>query len=186
MTLIDIFLLAIALAVDAFVVSFSYGLVICKQRMTSALKLAFSVGFGQFIMPILGWYGARSIYSFIEQVDHWIAFFVFLTLGTKVIADSSQNRDYQEKNKNSLSFKVLLIIGVATSIDAFVSGSMLYFIKTPICLPSVIIGLTAFIGSLIGFNLCCVFKKFKTCWLEQISGVILILLGCKILYEHIG
>lgn len=186
MNLMDIFLLALALAVDAFAVSFSYGLIICQKRSVAALKLAFAVGFGQFVMPLLGWYGARSVYNLIEQVDHWIAFFVFLTLGLKVIVDSFRNCDCQEKLSKSLSLKILFMVGVATSIDAFVSGSMLYFVKAPVCSSAVIIGLTAFVCSLVGFNLCRIFKKLKTCYLEQAAGVILILLGCKILYEHLS
>lgn len=186
MNLTDIFLLALALAVDAFAVSFSYGLIIRQNRRAAALKLASAVGLGQFTMPLLGWYGARSVYSLIEQIDHWIAFFVFLTLGLKVIVDSLKNCDCQEKLNKSLSLKILFMIGVGTSIDAFVSGSMLYFVKAPVCSSAVIIGLTAFAASLVGFNLCRIFKKLKTCYLEQAAGIILILLGCKILYEHLN
>ena len=126
MTIIDILLLALALAVDAFVVSFSYGLIIKQKRNKAAFKLASATGLGQFVMPILGWYGAQSIYQLIAQVDHWIAFFVFLTLGLKVIVDALKECDCKQKLDKNLSFKVLLMIGVATSIDAFVSGSMLY------------------------------------------------------------
>ncbi len=86
--MIDVFLLALALSVDAFVVAFSYGLVIRKKKGASALKIATATGLGQWIMPILGWYGARSVYKQIEAIDHWIAFFVFCALGIKVIADS--------------------------------------------------------------------------------------------------
>ncbi len=186
MNFLDIFLLALALAVDAFVVSLSYGLVIRRKRRLAALKLALTVGLGQFLMPILGWYGAKSVYRLIEQVDHWIAFFVFLVLGLKVIADSLQEGDCSEKLQKSLPFKVLFLIGLATSIDAFVSGSMLYFVKTPIFSAALIIGLTAFVAALLAFNLCVLFKKLKTALLEQAAGVILILLGCKILHEHLS
>ena len=80
MNFIDVFLLALALSVDAFVVAFSYGLIIKKGKGKSALKIAAAAGTGQFVMPVLGWYGARSIYDQIAAVDHWIAFFVFLML----------------------------------------------------------------------------------------------------------
>ncbi|MBQ8660741.1 MAG: manganese efflux pump [Alphaproteobacteria bacterium] len=186
MNLADIFLLALALAVDAFVVSFSYGLIIRQKRRTAALKVAGATAFGQFVMPILGWYGARGVYRLIEQVDHWIAFFVFLTLGLKVIVDSLRGCDYKEKLSKNLSFRVLLVVGLATSIDASVSGSMLYFVKAPVFSSALIIGATTFVCSLAGFNLCRFFKKLKTCYLEQAAGVILILLGCKVLYEHLS
>lgn len=186
MNLTDIFLLALALAVDAFVVSFSYGLIIKTKRRAAALKLAAATGLGQFVMPVLGWYGARSVYNLIERIDHWIAFFVFLTLGLKVIVDSLQGCDCREKLNKTLSLKVLLMIGVATSIDAFVSGSMLYFVKAPVFSSALIIGITAFVGALTGFNLCRIFKNLQTRCLELAAGVILILLGCKVLYEHLS
>ena len=77
MNLIEIWFLALALSVDAFVVSFSYGLIINKNRNLTSVKIALSTALGQFFMPIFGWYGASSIYKQIEAVDHWIAFFVF-------------------------------------------------------------------------------------------------------------
>ena len=186
MNFIEVFVLALALSVDAFIVSFSYGLVIKKKKGKSALKLATATGLGQWLMPILGWFGARSIYHQIEQVDHWIAFFVFLMLGLKVISDSLRKGDCEEKIAKVLSLKILLLIGVATSIDAFVSGSMLYFMKQPVWSSALIIGAVTFINSCLGFNFCRLFKNFPKRILEISSGVILIALGCKVLYEHIG
>ena len=186
MSWLDIWFLALALSVDAFVVAFSYGLVIKKKKGRSALKIAFATGAGQFIMPVLGWFGARTIYHQIEQVDHWIAFFVFLMLGMKVITDSLKSCECQNKLDKTLSLKVLFLIGLATSIDAFVSGSMLYFVKAPIWSSATVIGLTTFACACIGFNFCRIFKKFPTKWLEISSGIILIGLGCKILFEHLS
>lgn len=186
MNFIEVFFLALALSVDAFVVSFSYGLIIKKKKGKSALKLAAATGLGQFVMPVLGWYGARSVYRQIEQIDHWIAFFVFLMLGLKVISDALKECDCKEKLSKTLSFKILFMIGVATSIDAFVSGSMLYFMKAPVWSSAFIIGLVTFINSCIGFNFCRMFKKVPTRWLEIASGIILIGLGCKVLYEHLS
>lgn len=186
MSLLDIWFLALALSVDAFAVAFSYGLVIKKKKGKSALKIASAAGLGQFIMPVLGWYGARGIYHQIEQIDHWIAFFVFLMLGLKVISDSFRNCDCKNKLDKTLPFRVLFLIGVATSIDAFVSGSMLYFVKAPVWLSASVIGATTFVCSCLGFNFCRLFKKFPTRWLEIASGLILIALGAKILYEHLS
>lgn len=185
MNYIDILLLALALSVDAFIVSFSYGLIIKKGKGKSALKLATATGLGQFIMPILGWYGARSIYKHIEMMDHWIAFFVFLVLGLKIISDAFRECDCPNKLAKVLTFKILLFIGLATSIDALVSGSMLYFMKAPVWEAATIIGIITFINSALGFNFCRMFKKFPTKYMEVISGLILIALGCKVLYEHL-
>lgn len=187
MNFVSILMLAFALAVDAFVVSFSYGLIIKKGKGKSALKLATATGFGQFVMPIFGWFGAKSIYHQIEAVDHWIAFFVFLTLGIKVIHDSLQSCECKDSKFNKkLSLKELFLIGIATSVDAFVSGSMLYFMKIEIWGAASIVGLTTFCCSILGFNLCRILKRFSPKPLEIISGLILILLGCKVLYEHLG
>ena len=183
---LDVFMLALALSVDAFIVSFSYGLIIKKKKGKSALKLATSTSLGQFLMPIMGWYGAKSIYKHIEALDHWIAFFVFLVLGIKVISDALKDCECKPKLDKTLSLKVLFFIGVATSIDAFVSGSMLYFMKTPIWSSALIIGIVTFVNACLGFNFCRIFKNFSTRRMEIISGIILILLGCKVLYEHLS
>ncbi len=183
--MVDVFLLALALSVDAFVVAFSYGLVIKKKKGISALKIALATGVGQFIMPVLGWYGARSIYKQIEAIDHWIAFFVFCALGIKVIADSLREDNGGNKLQPQLGIKILLMIGVATSIDAFVSGSMLYFMQEAILPAALLIGGTTFVCSCIGFNLSRLLRKMPTRYLEISSGIILIGLGCKVLYEHL-
>lgn len=186
MTLAEVWFLALALSVDAFVVAFSYGLIIKKNKGISALKLALATGGGQFVMPVLGWYGAGTIYSMVEAVDHWIAFFVFLALGLKIISDSFKSGEAREKLDKSLPLKVLLLIGVGTSIDAFVSGSMLYLVGAPIWSSAALIGLTTFTCTLIGFNFCRLFKNLATRWLEVVSGLILIGLGCKVLVEHLS
>ncbi len=185
MNFIDVFFLALALSVDAFVVSFSYGLIIKKGKGKAALKLATATGLGQFIMPVLGWYGARSIYAHIEAIDHWIAFFVFLVLGIKIISEAFKGGDCQPQLSKILSLKLLFVIGVATSIDAFVSGSMLYFMKAPVWSASAMIGIITFINSALGFNFCRIFKRFPIKYLEVSSGLILICLGFKVLYEHL-
>lgn len=186
MNFVDVFLLALALSVDAFVVSFSYGLIIKKKKGKTAIQLGLSTGLGQFIMPIIGWYGARSIYKEIEQLDHWIAFFVFLMLGIKVIADALKGCDCREKLSKKLTFKILFMIGLATSIDALVSGSMLFFMKAPVWSAAACIGFITFAMAILGFNFCRMFKKVPTKYLEVASGLILIGLGCKVLWEHLS
>lgn len=187
MTLFDIFLLGLALSVDAFVVSFSYGLVLKPHKIGNGIKLGFSTGFFQFLMPVLGWYGARSVNKYIESIDHWLAFFVFLALGIKIIGDALENSEKTpSKLEKNLTLRVLMMIGIATSIDALVTGATIYFMHTPIMLSAVIIGLTTFICALAGYELCCVFKRFSTKYLEFAAGVILIALGCKVLFEHLS
>lgn len=187
MTLFDIFLLGLALSVDAFVVSFSYGLVLKPHQMANGIKLGLMTGFFQFLMPVLGWYGARSVNRYIESIDHWLAFFVFLALGIKVITDALEgNEEHPQELGKRLTFRTLLMIGIATSIDALVTGATIYFMHTPIWLSAVIIGFTTFTCALIGYELCCFFKRFSTKYLEITAGIILIALGCKVLFEHLS
>ena len=190
MNLFDIFLLALALSLDAFILSFSYGLVLRphKHKLENGLKLGVSTGFFQFVMPLIGWDAAKSVNQYIEFLDHWIAFFVFLALGINVIStalEKGQN-DKPQHLENKLSFKVLLMIGIATSIDALVTGATIFFMKTPIMFSSIIIGITTFCCAFIGYGLCRIFKNISTKYMEFVAGVILIALGCKVLFEHLS
>lgn len=184
MTFIDVFLLALALSVDAAVVSFSYGLITKQNRLKTAFLLSLFTGVGQFIMPIIGWYATSSVSQYIEHYDHWISFLVFLYLGLNVINEALKE-DGDVKPKQELSLKILLMIGIATSIDACAAGVTLYFIKTPIVFAAFIIGIITCINAFAGFYSCCLFKKFSTKYIEIFSGLILILLGFKVLYEHL-
>ena len=188
MTFFDIFFLSIALSADAFIVSFSYGLVLKPHLWKNGFKLGVATGFFQFLMPILGWYGAKSVNHYIESIDHWLAFFVFLTLGIKIIMDAYENDEHNTStplNKN-LTWRVLFVIGVATSIDALVAGATIYFMQIPIWRSSVLIGLTTFTFAVLGYGLCGIFKRFPTKYLEIAAGIILITLGCKVLFEHLS
>lgn len=186
MTFLSIFLLALALSVDAFIVSFSYGLVLKKNRAENAFKLGLSTGLGQFLMPIIGWYGADAVHGYIESIDHWISFFVFLALGLKIIADALDDEKELEQLAKSLTFNVLLMIGIATSIDALVTGITIYFMDCPIWFAASAIGFTTFICAIIGYNLNSCFKRIPTKYMEITAGIILIGLGFKVLYEHLS
>lgn len=187
MTLFDIFLLGLALSVDAFIVSFSYGLVLKPHRMSNGLKLGAATGFFQFLMPVIGWYGARSINRYIESIDHWLAFFVFLALGVKIINDALyEEAEEKQPLQKKLTLQALFMIGIATSIDALVTGATIYFMQTPIWLSAVIIGCTTFACAAFGYGLCRVLKRFSTKYLEVAAGIILIALGCKVLFEYLS
>lgn len=183
----EVFLLAIALSIDAFIVSFSCGLVVKKDRKKNGYKMAAANGFAQFAMPVLGWYGTNTISDYVKAFDHWIVFFVFLALGIKFIKDALENKDANcdISTKKHITFKVLLIAAFATSIDAFVAGVSLYFIPVSIWSAGLMIGIVTFINSLIGFRMNKMFKKIPTKYIEVTAGVILITLGSKVLIEHL-
>lgn len=186
MNFYDILFLALALSVDAFAVSFSYGLVIKKSLLKNSIRLGLATGLGQFIMPIIGWLGTKSIHYYIERYDHWIAFLVFLALGLNIIYNATRDDDKKEKLSKKLTFKLLFMIGIATSIDACVAGVTIYFMKTPILLTAGVIGVVSFINSVIGFRISSSFKKLPTKYMEIGAGIVLILLGLKILFEHLS
>lgn len=182
----DVFLLAVALSIDAFIVSFSCGLVVKKNKKKNGYKMAAANGFAQFAMPVLGWYGTNTIGDYVGAFDHWIVFFVFLILGLKFIKDAMENKEAScNLPVKHITFKVLLIASFATSIDAFVAGVSLYFISVSIWLAAILIGVVTFINSLIGFRMNKLFKKIPTKYIEAAAGVILITLGTKILIEHL-
>lgn len=157
----DILILAIALSIDACVVSFSNGLIFTQNKRLNSLMLAASVGFFQFLMPIIGYFLAQSVNKYVEPYDHWIVFGIFVLLGAKFIKDSF-NEEKEEKLNCYLCFKYILLVSIATSIDALGAGVSLAFSGTKILFPAIVIGIVTFINSLLGFWGGYLFKKFPT------------------------
>lgn len=177
MSSFEIIFLAIALAMDACVVSFSQGLIFEHQRVRNSLILAFFVGFFQFIMPLIGGFFTKTVYSYIVPIAPWLVFAIFVALGVKFIKDALANEDKTEVQKCNLCFKYLILIAIATSIDALAAGVSLTLSKTPLLYSSLIIGFVTFIFSLSGFWGGNLFKKFPAKNLEIAGGLILIFLG---------
>lgn len=183
MNTLDILILAIALSIDACVVSFSNGLVFTQNKRINSLMLAFAVGFFQFLMPVVGFFAAQTVSKYVEPYDHWIVFTIFVLLGVKFIKDAFKE-EKEEKIDCYMCFKYILLVAVATSIDALGAGVTIAFTKTQIWFPAIIIGVVTFTNSLLGFWSGHLFKKFPTKYLEISGGLILILLAFKILFEN--
>ncbi len=193
MPVTELIFLAFALSVDAFVVAFSYGLIIHKHRLSNGLKIALATGLGQFIMPILGFLLTGVIHGYIAAWDHWLGFAVFCFLGVNVILESRRsNEETQEiSGITTLSLFILLTIGVATSIDAMVAGVSIYLssacggaVIPTVITPAAIIGITTFLCTLVGFFCGKKLHRFPTSYLELGAGLTLIGLGVKMLIEH--
>lgn len=184
--MLGVVFLAFALSVDAFAVAFSYGLIFKKKNLRDGILLGTATGIGQFVFPLIGWLATGSVHRYIEAVDHWIAFFVFLILGMNVIFSACRGEKDDFGLTAKLSFKKLCVISVATSIDACVSGISLYFMPVGILTACLIIGGICFLCTLCGFYAGSCLKKLPTCYLQILAGMILIFLGCKILYEHLS
>lgn len=187
MSALDIIILAIALSIDACVVSFSNGLIFTQNKRINSFILACSVGFFQFLMPIIGYYLANSVSKYVESYAPWIVFGIFCILGIKFIKDAFKEEENEKGQKLHcyFCFSYILLVSVATSIDALGAGVSLAFSGTRILLPAIIIGVITFINSLFGFWAGYLFKKFPTRNLEISGGLILILLAFKTLFENI-
>ena len=176
MTGLEIFFLAIALSVDASVVSFTYGLQFNKNRLKNALLLATFTGLFQGVMPALSYYLTSFIKSYIAPYATLIIFIIFIFLGVKFIIDAFK----EEKTKPCcIGLSCLLLIGIATSIDAFSAGISLLLYGNKIIKPVLLIIFVTFINSILSFWLGGKLKKLPTKGLEIFAGMVLILLAIK-------
>lgn len=175
MNLIEIIALAVAMGIDCMVVSFSQGLVLNSNRVKSSLALALTMGLCQGIMPCFGYLGTHALIDFIEPFSHLLVFAIFMALGLKFIYEA-----FQEKGDVCcINLKCLLLMGIATSIDAFASGITLKLTYTPLFFSVFLIGLMSFIMSLCGFWSGLFFKKLPSRMLEITGGIILIAIAIR-------
>lgn len=185
MTLFELFLIAVGLSMDAFAVS------VCKGLSTRELKakhyLAVGAWFGGFqaLMPLLGYLLGSSFEGYINRFDHWIAFALLAVIGGNMIKESFEKDG--EKADDSFTFKTMLVLAVATSIDALAVGITFALLPDVNIVAAVsFIGLTTFVLSAVGLKVGNIFGlKYKS-KAELAGGVILILIGLKILLEHLG
>lgn len=178
MSYIEIFMLALALSVDACVVSFSYGILPLKNPVKDSCLLALFTGGFQALMPIFGYFLTVLSYDFISPYSKIIVFVIFVLLGIKFIIESFSAK---KEKKLCISLFCLFMIGVGTSIDAFSGGISLKLSGNGILYPAIIIGLITFLNSLAGFQIGKNIKHMPVMYLEIISGIILIILGVKAL-----
>ena len=190
MTGLEIWLLAIGLAMDCLAVSIASGIILKRIQWRPILVMAFFFGLFQAIMPLLGWLGASTFSHLIESVDHWIAFAILAFLGGRMIKESFKEEDCCQRF-NPASLKVVITMAIATSIDALAIGVSFAFLGIKSCssilYPVGIIGFVSFLMSLIGliFGIrfgCGIARKLRA---ELWGGIILILIGTKILIEHL-
>ena len=178
MTYAEIIMLALALSVDACVVSFSYGVLPLKNPIKDSVMLASFTGLFQALMPIIGFMLTGFAYNYVLPYANFIVFAIFMILGTKFIIESFK----KEENKElCISIICLFMLGVATSIDAFAGGISLKLSGNSILYPALIIGLITFINSIAGFQIGKNIKHMPVMYMEITSGIILILLGIKAL-----
>ena len=203
MNLLDIILLAVALAMDCFTVSIVSGVILMTQRdgsfVTSTgvtkepslcvMRMAFLFGFFQALMPLLGWLGISHFQAYMEAYDHWIAFGLLGFIGGKMIWESFGDEEDHHFNPNRL--RTQLLLAVATSIDALAIGISFactgFTELSQLTMPLLIIGIVSFLFSIFGYHLGRRFGKTITRRLkpELFGGIILVLIGLKILLSHL-
>lgn len=171
---------------DSFAVSVCSGLSLCRKhlKITDALKIAFSLAIAQGLMPVIGWFIGESFNEFIQQADHWIAFGMLLLLGVKMIYEG-RIPPQKKKIKNPTRLRVLIGMSLATSIDALTVGIGFSFFVDSIIIPALLIATVTFGVSMAGIYMGRNLGTKLAGLAEIIGGVILILIGSKILIEHL-
>ncbi len=185
MTLLELFLIALGLSMDAFAVAISKGLLMQKATLKKALTVGLYFGLFQAAMPLLGYFAGSFFEKQITEFDHWIAFGLLLLIGANMIREAVK-RDDDDELKEDIGPKSMFPLAVATSIDALAVGVSFAFLKVEIVPAVSFIGATTLILSMVGVKIGNAFgMRFKS-KAEIIGGVILILIGTKILLEHLG
>ena len=189
MSFITITGIAVALAMDAFAVSISYGCRAGAMTLRNTITIALFFGLFQGFMPVIGWFAGTAFSSLISSYDHWVAFAILSYIGIRMIHEGLKS-DGDSVNSCSdefkLSYKRLFILSIATSIDALAVGLSLALIDYPIAGPAIVIGIVTFIFSYIGVKMGCRLNSMLGRKVEVFGGIILILIGLKIVMEHWG
>lgn len=186
MSFFELLLIAFGLSADAFAVSLCKGLCMHKINVKQTVLISFSFAVFQAGMPLIGFFLASRFRGYVESFDHWIAFALLAFLGIKMLADALKKEDEMSKEDCPVGIRIgeLLVLSVATSIDALAVGITFAILSVDLFRASLIIGLTtftlSFIGVLIGNHFGIRFKKPA----EIIGGIILVLIGFKILADH--
>lgn len=181
---IEILLISIGLAMDAFAVSVCKGLAMKKMSWKKAIIIGLYFGIFQAVMPVIGYFLGTTFEKFITNVDHWVAFILLVGIGINMVKEVF---DKESENRNdNVDVKTMLVLSIATSIDALAIGITFACLKIHIVMPVITIGLITFIISVIGVKIGNRFGDKYEKKAEIMGGVILILLGIKILLEHLG
>ena len=189
MSFIELFIVAIGLSMDAFAASVCKGLCMRRVNWMHAVIIAAFFGGFQALMPVIGWALGVSFASIIEPIDHWIAFGLLALIGGKMLWDAFHEEPEEvdcSVTGSKLDMRELLMLAVATSIDALAVGVSLAFLGVGIVEAAVVIGVATFALSLAGVVIGSRFGARFERSASVAGGVILILIGCKILLEHLG
>lgn len=182
---LTIIVIALGLAMDAFAVSIASGVSLKCFKANLAFRVALFFGGFQAIMPLIGWLAGSSFSQHIEAYDHWIAFGMLSVIGGKMIYESTVIAEVESKC-DPQNLLILFGLAIATSIDALAVGLSFSMLNVSIIEPVLVIGVITFVLSFVGVYLGDKFGSFFENKMEIIGGIILILIGTKILLQHLG
>jgi manganese efflux pump family protein len=178
--------IAVALAMDALAVSVATGVCLHVVNFRQVFRLAFHFGLFQALMPIIGWLGGLTVRDFIDAYAHWVAFGLLLFVSANMIREAWQHADDDAPRKDPTKGFSLVMLSVATSIDALAVGFSMSVLNVSIWVPALVIGLVAGIFTVTGLQLGCrigSIKKFAR-YAELAGAMVLLAIGINILYEH--
>ena len=183
MSKLELFLLAVGLSMDAFAVTVCKGLSVKKLELKHALLAGIYFGGFQALMPVIGYFAGSYFADLISDYDHWIVFILLAIIGGNMIKEAFGE---EEDVNDNFGVKTMLLLAIATSIDALAVGVSFAFLKVNILYAAGFIGITTFILSAIGIKIGNVFGSRYKSKAELAGGIILILIGFKVLLEHLG
>lgn len=181
---IELITIAIALAMDAFAVSIATGVTLKTVSPRQTFRLAWHFGLFQALMPIIGWYLGGTVSSYIEAYDHWIAFGLLGYIGYKMIKEALEDED--EAKGDPTKGMTMVVLSIATSIDALAVGLSLSMLGVSVWWPSLVIGIVALLFTVAGLHFGKTAAKAHQVgkYAELLGGTVLICIGIKILWEH--
>jgi putative Mn2+ efflux pump MntP len=181
--LVFFLLIGIGLSFDSFAVSVSCGLVKKQIKFREAVPIALSLAFFQAVFPVLGWFAGIRLQEYIAAFDHWVAFILLAYIGIRMIFESKRLEGHSNPIK-SLSLRVVMVLSVATSIDALVVGISFGVLDISIIYPVIIIGVVTFLASMLGMLFGKKISLKYTRYSCLAGGFVLVAMGLKILIEH--
>ena len=181
----ELIVLSLGLGMDAFAVSICKGLSMKKMNWKKALIIGLYFGGFQAIMPVLGYSLSKGFENFVTSIDHWIAFILLSIIGGKMVKDAFSPENSENCNED-VGFKTMIVLAIATSIDALAVGITFAFLNVNLILAIALIGSITFFLSMIGTKVGNIFGDRYENKAELLGGIILVLLGVKILAEHLN
>ena len=186
MSFIELLLIAIGLSMDAFSVAVCKGLTTKMFSWRTALVCGLWFGFFQALMPVIGYFLGAQFECFIHSYAHWIAFGLLFLIGVNMIREAVWGEKEESEDNGALNFKTMLLLAIATSIDALAVGVSFACIQVNIWVALILIGVTTFLFSILGVRIGNLFGSKYEKSAGIIGGIILIIIGLKILLEHLG